>query len=76
MDDPERLNQELQAIINHPDFVSDHSGGWVDIVRQIGPEYVWEWLIMDPKAPWAMLWTDKQRYRVAQAIANTYVRWI
>jgi hypothetical protein len=76
LDDPDRLLAEMRSILDGGgwDDPDTGSGGWNAIVQQAGPEYVWEWLIMDRTAPWADLFTEEQRWKVAVAVAHTLKR--
>jgi hypothetical protein len=50
------------------------SSGWDRVMDQAGPNYLWKWLIMDRTAPWADLFTDEHRWKVAAAVAQTLKR--
>ena len=77
LDDPEALYEATRTIIARPAFVTEYNRGgvgWDGAIEQYSPVAVWEWLIMDRSADYAVLWTDRERYLVAQAVANTYLR--
>jgi hypothetical protein len=67
------LLAEMQEILDSDDFTSG-SSGWDAVISQAGPEYVWEWLIMDPRARWARRFTNEHRAKVAQGVALTLQR--
>lgn len=73
LDDPGRLVVEMRAILDSEGWDGPHAGstGWDRIVAQAGPGFLWEWLIMDRTTPWADLFTDEHRWKVAVAVANT-----
>lgn len=72
-DDPNALLAEMLRILNAPGWDGPDAGsaGWRRIVEQAGPDYLWEWLVMDKTAPWADLFTAEHRWKVAIAVANT-----
>lgn len=74
LDDPDKLVAEMKRILTVPSYFDPtaHAPGWDRVIAQAGPEYVWEWLIMDRTKPWADLFTDKERWTVAYAVAATY----
>lgn len=70
---------KIYSILNDQtdwDRTDTGSQGWNRIIVQAGPEYVWEWLIMDRTAAWADLFTEQQRWNVAIAVAHTIKRGI
>jgi hypothetical protein len=73
LDDPKALLAEMQRVLDSDDFTTG-SSGWDTVIAQVGPEYVWEWLIMDPRAPWAKHFTNEDRGKVAQGVALTLER--
>jgi hypothetical protein len=64
----------MKRIINSETFITDLSTGWDTIIEQTSPQYLWEWLIVDCSTPYASLWSNRERYTVIQAVANTYIR--
>ena len=56
-----------------PDFATP-SRGWDAALRHADPRFLWEALILDRNAPYACLWTDRERAIVADALAQTYAR--
>lgn len=76
LDDPDRLVAEMRSVLDGPGWDDPDTGssGWDAVVDQAGPNYVWEWLIMDRIAPWADLFTDQHRWNVAIAVAQTLRR--
>lgn len=76
LDDPDGLIQEMRSILDGAGWDDPQTGssGWNTVVDQVGPNYVWEWLIMDRAAPWADLFTERQRWNVAIAVAHTLKR--
>ena len=75
-DDPDRLVAEMVSILDGEgwDDPGTGSGGWNTIIEQAGPDYVWEWLIMDRTSPWADLFAEEHRWKVASAVAHTLKR--
>lgn len=43
---------------------SPSTSGWERVLAHLGEEWTWEWLVIDPDAPWASLFTDTQRDNV------------
>ena len=78
IDKPNDLITECHRILDAPYWDHPDAGtkGWNAVIAQAGPQYVWEWLIMDRTAPWAHLFTEQQRWNVAIAIAHTIKRGI
>jgi hypothetical protein len=76
LDDPDALLAEMLSILNEDEWDDPHTGasGWDVVIRQAGPDYVWECLIMDKTLPWADLFTDEHRWKVAIAVAHTLKR--
>jgi len=76
LDDPTALHAEMVRILDTDGWDDPNTGsaGWNRIVEQAGPEYLWEWLIMDPQAPWADLFASEHRWKVAVAFAHTLRR--
>jgi hypothetical protein len=70
-DDPPRMLGEMLKVLDSDGWDDPDTGsaGWNRIIAQAGPEMTWEWLIMDPRAPWADLFTGKQRWKLAVAPA-------
>jgi hypothetical protein len=50
------------------------SSGWNRMIEQAGPDYLWEWLIMDRTSPWADMFTEEHWWKVAAAVAHTLRR--
>ena len=77
-DDPPRMLKAMLEVLDSPvdgwDNPETGSAGWNRIIAQAGPEYTWEWLIMDRTAPWADLFTAEHRWKVAAAVAWTLRR--
>ena len=76
VDEPDQLLAEMRRVLDSEGWDSPDtgSGGWDRIMDQAGPDYLWEWLIMDRTAPWADLFTDEHRWKVATAVAHTLKR--
>jgi hypothetical protein len=76
LDDPDRLLAEMRHILDSEGWDSADTGssGWNRIMEQAGPDYLWEWMIMDRTTPWADLFTDENRWKVAVAVAHTLRR--
>lgn len=71
--DPDGLVAEMTKIIRSPEFARP-SKGWDAALRHASPRFLWETLILDSNAPYAPLWSDDDRARVASAITDTYRR--
>jgi len=76
LDAPDGPVAEMRSILDGPgwDDPNTASSGWSTVIDQAGPNYVWEWLIMDRTAPWADLFTEQHRWNVAIAVAHTLNR--
>jgi hypothetical protein len=76
LNNPDHLVTDMRRILDEPDWDDPNTGssGWDRIMKQAGPGYLWEWLIMDRTAPWADEFTDEHRWKVAIAIAHTLRR--
>lgn len=55
LDDPDGLVAEMRSILDGPGWDDPETGssGWNTVMDQAGPNFVWEWHIMDRTAPWA-----------------------
>lgn len=68
VDDPKRLIAEAKHVLNLPiDEFEEGRSGWDRICAQAGVELTWEWTLVDPDAPWAVLFTNAERQRVVNA---------
>ena len=68
VDDPYRLYAYAKETINAPiDRFEQGTAGWDRIVVQAGVELTWEWIVVDPDAPWADLFSGAERQRVVAA---------
>ena len=76
LDDPDALVAEMISILDGDGWDDPDTGasGWTAVIGQGGPEYVWEWLIMDRTSPWADLFSEEHRWKVAIAVAHTLRR--
>jgi hypothetical protein len=76
LDEPDALLSEMVSILDADDWDDPDTGstGWKTVIEQAGPEYVWEWLIMDRNSRWADLFTAEHRWKVATAVAHTLKR--
>lgn len=76
LDDPDELLAEMLRILDSDGWDTSATGsrGWDRIMDQAGPDYLWEWLIMDRTTPWADLFSDEHRWKVAVAVAHTLRR--
>ena len=65
--DPYGTLAEAKRIINSPDFEGKpgvETIGWRAICGQAGWKLTWEGVAVNPKAPWADLFTGAERHRV------------
>ena len=72
--DPNALDKEMLTILNDPSFEQTASQGWDRVIKQGNFHLTWEWIAIDPTAPWASLFTNKQRATVLRTFARTLDR--
>lgn len=67
VDEPEELYAYAISVIRSPpDAFETSSSGWDRICEQAGYELTWEWVVVDPSAPWASRFSNADRDRVRQ----------
>lgn len=65
VDEPSKLIAYAKEQLNRPvDEFEQGPEGWERVVRQVGVEFTWEWVLVDPEAEWAPLFTNAERQRV------------
>ena len=68
VDDPEELYEYAISVIRSgPGVFERGSSGWDRICGQAGYEFTWEWVLVDPSAPWAARFSAADRDRVRKA---------